>query len=45
MFDPAALREVLRKGLLVGCDGRERFIEGDGAAACCPSIHGDKDGW
>ena len=45
MFDPAALREVLRKGLLVGCDGCEGFVEGDGAAARCPSIHGDEDGW
>jgi hypothetical protein len=44
MFDPATLRKVLRKGLLVGCDGSEGFIEGDGAAACRPGIHGDEDG-
>ena len=44
MFDPATLRKVLREGLLVGCDGCEIFVEGDGTAARCPGIDGDEDG-
>ena len=45
VFNPAALRKVLREGHLVGCDGCEVFVEGDGAAARRPGIHCDEDGW
>jgi hypothetical protein len=44
MLYPAALWKVLRKGLLVGADGGEIFVEGDSATAGRPSIYGDENG-